>query len=224
MQKVNFDEYAEKYDNILAKQLEFFDSDNTYFSEYKVLALKKLLLSEPKTILDFGCGIGRSTFFLSQHFPHSHVYGFDVSEQSLIKARESVFGATFLSHYELLQSAMTFDVVFIACVFHHIQPLNRVSVMRSIIEMCVKNSIIVIFEHNPYNPLTRYLVSRCPFDHDAVLLKPSELKKLFSQAGIKDIQYHYTLFFPSQLRWLRFLERYLRFIPVGGQYVISGQL
>ncbi|OGT44095.1 MAG: hypothetical protein A3F13_01190 [Gammaproteobacteria bacterium RIFCSPHIGHO2_12_FULL_40_19] len=224
MLKVNFDDYAEKYDDILTSQLEFFDSDNAYFSEYKVLVLKKLLTAEPNTILDFGCGVGRSTEFLKKHFSSSTIYGCDLSEKSLIQARERVPTALFLTPDQIEKSAMTFDVIFIACVFHHIPLADRVSVMKSIVDVCSNSGKIIIFEHNPYNPMTRYLVHRCPFDRDAILLTPAELKKIGLAVGIKNIRHHYTLFFPSQLRWLRIFESYLRFLPLGGQYVVEARL
>ena len=119
---------------------------------------------------------------------------------------------------------MTFDVIFIACVFHHIPLADRVSVMKSIVDVCSNSGKIIIFEHNPYNPMTRYLVHRCPFDRDAILLTPAELKKIGLAVGIKNIRHHYTLFFPSQLRWLRIFESYLRFLPLGGQYVVEARL
>ncbi len=34
-----------------------------------------------------------------------------------------------------------------------------------------KKGRVYIFEHNPYNPVTRYLVATCEFDRDAVLFK-----------------------------------------------------
>lgn len=224
MNKTDFDEYADEYNSILQNQLNFFSNDNNYFAEYKVLKLKELLKKQPRTILDFGCGIGRSSVYLKKHFPDTEVYGCDISEKSLTSARKLAPDVNFYSIDKMQELNMTFDLVFIAGVFHHIEPGQREAVLKTISTFCQKGSYIAVFEHNPLNPVTRYLVKTCPFDRDAVLLKPKELKELFSQNGLKQITCHYTLFFPSWLKWMRFLERYLRLIPFGGQYVISGIL
>ena len=222
--KINFDDYVQKYNTILSEQLHFFEEDNDYFAKYKVIKTKSLLKIPPKNILDFGCGIGRSTFFLKQEFPFSTVYGCDTSEKSLIEAKKRVSSAHFLMPDELHASKLQFDLIFVACVFHHVTPSERQLLMEKLIYLSKISTNIVVFEHNPFNPITRHLVRSCPFDKDAVLLKPKELKTLFIKAGLKKLHCHYTLFFPSSLQFLRPLEHYLRFIPFGGQYVVSGQV
>jgi SAM-dependent methyltransferase len=192
------------------------------FAEYKVLKLKDFLTGQPKTILDFGCGVGRNTLFLQKHFPQTQVYGYDVSESSLAESKKYAPLAHFLSTKDLQQSGIAFDLIFVSNVFHHIEPGQRAAVMASLVQSSQAGTQIIIFEHNPFNPVTCHLVNTCPFDKDAVLLKPKELQALFLQAGMKNIRSHYTLFFPACLKWLRFLERYLRFLPLGGQYVVSG--
>jgi len=220
--KTDFDHYADEYNSLLKEQLSFFSSDNNYFAEYKVLQLKQILKTQPKTILDFGCGIGRSSFYLKQHFPNAQIYGCDLSEKSLSAASAAMPEGCFLSMSEIEKASFTFDLIFIAGVFHHIEPNQRPSTLKLIAQLSKNGTHVVAFEHNPFNPVTRHLVNTCPFDEDAVLLKPGELKNLFRLAGLKNITCHYTLFFPSSLKWLRFLEKYLRFLPIGGQYLVSG--
>lgn len=223
MKKTDFDEFAENYDTILNNQLNFFDNEN-YFAEYKVQLLKKILTQAPKIILDYGCGTGRSCFYLQKYFPHAAIYGCDPSEKSLTIARETTPSANFQTIEQIYNSDLKADVIFIAGVIHHIQPDQRAETMQNITGLCKNGSTIAAFEHNPFNPVTRHLVNTCPFDEDAVLLKPSELKKLFAQTGINEIRTRYTLFFPAQLKRLRFLEKYLQYLPLGGQYVISGRV
>src|SRR4051812_32202639 len=86
MEKNDFDQYAKNYNEILTEQLKFYEKDDSYFAEYKVVKLKTLLKSEPKSILDFGCGIGRSTLFLKKHFPQAKIYGCDTSQKCLNEA------------------------------------------------------------------------------------------------------------------------------------------
>lgn len=219
--KVDFDDYARDYNEILSNQLRFFDKDDGYFAEYKVQKVKKMLLTQPKNILDFGCGTGRSAGYLQEYFPCATVYGYDLSTDSLMVARKNYPKVTFISSLEM-DNPIHFDLIFIAGVFHHVSPIERKSVMESILSLTAPLGVVVAFEHNPYNPLTRYLVNTCPFDHDAVLLRPRELTSLFFQAGLKNISSEYTLFFPAALKFLRGMEAYLKRLPLGGQFMVSG--
>jgi len=54
-----------------------FNSTEKYKSEYKFL--KGLLGSKPKTILDYGCGLGSNVMKLNSYTNHS-VFGFDATE------------------------------------------------------------------------------------------------------------------------------------------------
>ena len=56
---------------------------------------------------------------------------------------------------------------------------------------------LFVFEHNPYNPLTCRLVSRCPVDRDAILLKPRETIARFERSGFSAVVANYCLFFPK---------------------------
>ncbi len=58
---------------------------------------------------------------------------------------------------------------------------------------------MIIFEHNPYNPITRFMVNTCEFDKDAVLLTRKELIKIFINNGFSLIKGKYCLFFPPRL-------------------------
>ena len=45
--------------------------------------------------------------------------------------------------------------------------------------------MVAIIEHNPLNPVTRHIVSRCPFDRDAVLLRCGTGARLLAGAGLE---------------------------------------
>ncbi|MCC2666562.1 MAG: class SAM-dependent methyltransferase [Gammaproteobacteria bacterium] len=224
MEKKDFDAYAKNYNAILSKQLNFFEKDNLYFAEYKIAKLKKIISFQPGHILDFGCGIGRSTLFLSKYFPHAQIYGCDISQESLLEAKKAVPSSNFFLTSALSERSKMFDVIFVSNVFHHVKPSERSKTLDIITQSSTSGGVLVVFEHNPYNPVTRHLVNTCPFDHDAVLLKPKELKGLFKKAGVQNIHLEYTLFFPAFFKRLRFLEEYLHFLPLGGQYVVTGNL
>ena len=78
----------------------------------------------------------------------------------------------------------------------------------------------MIYEHNPYNPLTRYVFNTCPFDENAVLLKKTAINKILKKAGLQVIIQEYRVFFPAFLKILRPTEKYLKWFPLGGQYFV----
>ena len=79
-----------------------------------------------------------------------------------------------------------------------------------------------MFEHNPWNPVTRRAVADCPFDDDAILLWPRELRSLFREAGYEDVRQDFIVFFPRSLALLRPLEPKLRWLFLGGQTMTIG--
>jgi hypothetical protein len=82
---------------------------------------------------------------------------------------------------------------------------------------------LVIFEHNPANPVTRWVVERCPFDHDAILLPPSETCDYARAAGLRVLRRDYIVFMPRPLAWLRPMEPWLAWLPAGAQYAMSAR-
>jgi SAM-dependent methyltransferase len=113
-----------------------------------------------------------------------------------------------------------FDLVIASCVFHHIPPESRQMAIRYCYSRLRKGGHFIIFEHNPINPVTRRLVKNCPFDADAVLLSMREtIARMRNEHLIVD-ESSYCLFFPQPLAALRPLEKYLGWLPVGGQYFV----
>jgi len=221
MNKIDFDDYADNYGQLLQKQLSFFDKKN-YFAEYKIKILKQQLNYEPVKILDYGCGTGRNLKFLKQYFPNAKIYGCDISKKSLkIATKNNPDAILFLPNENF--DYKNFDLVFVAGVFHHIEPNLRTNILKQIHQLLTKNGSLVIFEHNPYNPVTLHMVNTCEFDDDVVLLKAREMKNLLRRANFALKKTRYSLFIPKFLKKLRFLEKYLGLIPLGGQYFILAQ-
>ena len=218
--KIDFDEYAESYQKILQKQLSFFDRNEEYFAKYKIAIIKKYTNVIPKKILEYGCGVGRNLKYLRQHFKQSEIYATDISKKSIdiAKGDNPTVQFFFLGEDTIVDK---FDLIFIAQVFHHIRPELRHKVMEDISNLLKEGGNIFIFEHNPYNPITRYLVNTCIFDTDAVLLKKKELIKLLIDSNLSINICRYTLFLPSFLKKLRVFESMLGYLPLGGQYFIS---
>ena len=78
-----------------------------------------------------------------------------------------------------------------------------------------------MIEHNPFNPVTRLIVSRTPVDADAILLRASEARRLAAGAGLTALELDYFLYFPQALyRYLGPMEALLAKMPLGGQYAL----
>ncbi len=219
MAKIDFDQYAGQYEALIAAQTGFFDRDNDYFVRYKVERAKELA-GDADAVLDFGCGVGRAMPYFRAAFPNADVVGCDPSADSLTIARRDNPDCRFFAMDEL-SAATKFDLVLASCVFHHIQPAERQDALRYCYDRLKPGGHFVIFEHNPFNPVTRHLVNTCPFDADAVLLRMGETMRRMREAQFEIAGTGYCLFFPAQLAALRPLEKYLSWLPLGGQYFIS---
>lgn len=220
MGKADFDDFANEYDNILKKQLAFFEKKDDYFAEYKVVIMRNTTRSDHKKILEYGCGTGRNLKYLKEHFPEAEIFGCDISEGSLsIAAKENPNITLFSLNKEKI--VQKFDLILISGVLHHILPELRIDLIKGIWNLLEDRGEVFIFEHNPYNPITRHITKACPFDSDVDLIKPKDLKSLLKMSNFKIIQAHYTLFFPSFLSKLRSIEKYMGLIPMGGQYFIQ---
>jgi SAM-dependent methyltransferase len=218
--KIDFDQYAGQYESLVAAQTNFFDGDSHYFARYKIERVKQLV-GGVDAALDFGCGIGRSMPHLRAAFPAADIVGCDPSADSLAIARRENPACRFFSMAELGSEAR-FDLVLASCVFHHITLPERPEALRFCYSRLKPGGRFVMFEHNPKNPVTRRLVSTCPFDADAVLLPMRETVDRMRAAQFKIVQTGYCLFFPAPLSALRSFEKYLGWLPLGGQYFVCG--
>ena len=218
MKKVDFDEYSGDYDVLMQEQHKKF-GDISYYSEYKVNILKSYFdVNKTFKILEYGCGIGKNIKYLEKIFINSEIYGFDISNESLNRAKNDNPNMILLLENEFKLYYKKFDIIFIAGVFHHIEPSLRDSVVSNIYKLLNSNGKIIIFEHNPYNPLTRHMVNTCEFDKDAVLLSKKKMMNLFKKSNLTHEVSKYTLFVPPKLKKLNFIEKFIGWIPLGGQY------
>jgi SAM-dependent methyltransferase len=219
--ELDFDIYSQNYDEVLHESTKLYAEDSEYFAKYKVELVKKCMRKPVARVLEYGCGTGRNIPYLQEAFPGAKIVGTDVSGGSLEVAAKKNPGARFELERDDLDVGR-FDLIFVASVFHHIPPAERPKVMKSLAARLSPSGSINVFEHNPYNPVTRKIVDNCPFDADAVLLKPAELDSLFKQAGIAHPKLSYCLFVPPRLSWLAPIENFLGWLPLGGQYWVRG--
>ena len=220
--KVDFDEYSESYDGLLREKLAFFEKDERYFARHKIEIVRRLEKGLPSRILEYGCGIGRNIGHIRKVFPNSSIYGCDISKKSLEVAQRENPDAKFFV-VTGTTSPTEFDLVLLCNVLHHVPPAEREALINSLTKLLVSKGSLFVFEHNPLNPVTRKVVNNCPFDSDAVLLKPKETRGLLRHSDLDVQLFGYCLFFPGFLKSMRRVEKYLAWLPIGGQYFIKAQ-
>lgn len=219
--KPEFDKYAKEYDTLLSDSMPSGLDEGSYFAEYKIALIAKLM-DEKKinSILDYGCGAGRSMPYLAKYFPRAELFGYDPSPISLKLAAKRSASTTYFSKWSDIKN-YSFDLIIVANVFHHIIPSERLKTLIQCREVLVSKGSMFIFEHNPYNPATRWIFERCPFDVDAEMLSMQEAKNLVKLAGMRLDNHAYTLFFPRPLAFLRPFERFLKHFALGAQYYVQ---
>lgn len=222
-----FDRFADGYDAALNKSIGFSGYDSSLFDERKIKELYGFLrprgLTERTiTFLNFGCGVGRSEKYIARYFPKAAVYSVDPSRESVEKALENnreyrtiVFQAI---NGHQVPFDIEFDVVLAANVFHHIPPGERIAAVKHLFQKTAEGGYLFMFEHNPFNPLTRKVVHDCPFDENAVLLSPWYAGRMLRSGGFTRRTTRFIHFFPKPLAFLTPMERLLRKLPLGAQY------
>jgi SAM-dependent methyltransferase len=225
MDVAEFDKFAEEYLATHKTNLAVTGEGPDYFARYKIVEIARRLKAlglAPRRVLDFGCGIGNSAPHLREAFPQAEITGVDVSEKSLAVARQRFPGCAEFVAYDPAEAppapADGYDLIFSACVFHHIAPGEHVAIFRRLRERIAAGGAMTIFEHNPINPVSRYIVATCPFDANALLVDAGELARRQREAGFSKVGVSYTGFFPGPLRALRPLEPMMAMVPVGAQY------
>lgn len=223
----DFDKFSENYRNEHTKNIQKVSGvDSNYFSEYKIREISQNeKASHDSVILDFGCGDGNSAYYFSKHlFPKAY-YGIDISINCIKEAEQRPLENCDFRIFDGAHIPFengTFDIILIACVLHHVDSSFHNNILRECHRVLKDEGRLYIFEHNPINPLTRRLVDTCPFDKDAVLIHSRELKKPLKEILFVNIKRKYTIFFPRKYFFKRlvFLEKYLSWCPLGGQYYI----
>jgi SAM-dependent methyltransferase len=222
-----FDKYDQSFGAVVQSSIDFSGLPHSFFTAAKADALRGLIGSRLNGmrdlhLLDVGCGVGELHPHVQSMF--GRICGTDVSEASIAQARlrnpevqYRVYGGETLPYDDAV-----FNLSIAICVLHHVQPPRRTGLLREMRRVVRPGGLVCVIEHNPFNPLTRLAVARCEFDRDAVLLRAGETRALMADAGLHDARSHYFLLLPSAAPLPRRLERGLRHVPLGAQYIASG--
>jgi SAM-dependent methyltransferase len=218
-----FDRYGETYEAAVEEAISFAGKEHGFYLEAKArrlleLARRHLGPGRP-TALDVGCGPGVFDRHLGSSF---ELHGVDVSPTMVERAREANPEASYRLYdgRRLPYGDGELDVVFAVCVLHHVDPPDRPALVAEMARVTRPGGLTLVFEHNPLNPLTRRVVRDCAFDEGVELLGRRELERLYRGAGLEVLGAEYLLFFPWRADMI---ERRLRRLPLGAQYVVAGR-
>lgn len=223
----DFDRYEERYDELVARSIAFSGRGHAFFVEAKARHLLDVVrrhLGDPAslTLLDVGCGHG----LVHRHLrAFGRVEGVDASPAMIERARRANPDVRYTTGdaTALPLDGDAFDIVFAIGLLHHLDLRLRDASLREMRRVTKPGGLVVLFEHNPLNPLTRLAVERCEFDEGVVLLGPREVGRRADAVGLVPVERRYILFFPWDVSLLRGLERALRRVPCGAQYYVAAR-
>ena len=219
-----FDQYAAAYEQALSNAIAPSGESREYFAEGRVAWLKQCLgeMSQPVgAVLDFGCGDGATTPLLLCVLNAKHAVGVDVSAKSLQIARKG--HANERIHFESIgefQSPGQIDLAYCNGVFHHILPEQRAAALALVHRALRDGGMFSFWENNPWSLATRYVMSRCAFDREAITLSPPEARALLRAGDFEILRTDFRFIFPRALRALRKIEDFVYRAPLGTQYQI----
>lgn len=218
-----FDNYIDKYRDNLDKALSLSRESSDFFADYKAKKLKEWLperVIKRRSILDFGCGDGVMTNYVSSYFPQAIVYGVDPSEKSTESAQQKFnhiqFSTNSTEDSHLLFDNETFDIIFSAGTFNHVDFNHHNNYLKELVRILKRDGCIVLFELNPLNPLTVITFKRNPIDKSTKMLTPWYAYNLVKKHGKTEIKF--CCFFPKIFKLFRPAERLLTKLPFGALY------
>lgn len=218
-----FDSYSATYQRMLDESVHLTGEKGEIFADLKARYLARTLGADfSGKVLDFGCGIGLLARALLHHLPACRLHGCDPSAASIEQIEPAVRAkGKFTAHEDELDSS--YDLIVLANVMHHISVDNRQETISRLCSRLALGGQVVVFEHNPINPLTRWAVHICPFDKGVILLWPGDVRKYFQHAHLRTVKRDYITFFPRWFARFRPLEPFLSWCPVGAQYAMLGR-
>ena len=114
-----------------------------------VLALAQV--DSPKTILDFGCGAGRVTRWLSAAFPQATISACDLREDDLAFVRNKLGANTWVSGTDVgnLQQPFTFqlDLIWLGSVVTHLDDATSEALIRKLVEWLKPRGLLIASLH-----------------------------------------------------------------------------
>jgi len=222
--KDTFDEYSAEYDAALGEGLSISGENKDFFARRRIEWLRDHLPVDwgaGLRVMDYGCGTASSAPLLREILGATELLGTDTSPKSIAIAtgNHGSDDAKFVS-FDAYQPDGRFDLVYCNGVFHHIALAERATALSYIYRALRPGGFFAFWENNPWNPGTRLVMSRIPFDRDAITINTPQARVLLKSAGFEVLRSDFLFIFPSILRWLRWIEPFCVGLPFGAQYQI----
>lgn len=233
-----FDQHKETYRSDIDKAVAFSGQSHDFFTRVKAEYLIDLLrafendrgtpstAAPPLEVLDIGCGHGHIHPYLTQSGMRIKLSAIDVAATVVEEARLMNPTVDYRSYEgeRLPYDDRSFDVAYTIAVMHHVPPPQWPAFLLEMRRVVRPGGLIVIFEHNPINPLTQWIVRTCPIDDNAVLLGSRHLSKLAVQAKFASVESRYILFTPLDGPRYRAFDKMIGWLPLGAQYYVSARV
>lgn len=218
-----FDAYAAEYDADLAAGLRMTGGDKQHYAEERVRLLRDRLIElgrwPVRRVLDYGCGDGDTAPLLRDGLEAADVVGVDVSDEMLARARARHPWAQW-GRVTDLPTLGSFDVAYCNGVFHHIPRAARHAAAVAVRDALGAGGVWGFWENNPWNPGTRFVMSRVRFDRDADMLSPPTARRLLRSAGFRVVRTDHLFVLPLSVPVVRRVERLVSRLPLGGQFMV----
>lgn len=224
-----FDSFSHDYEGNISHPLRrIFGIDQESLVNQKIRQLRNALESTggiPTDIalLDYGCGTGDFLRALSNDLQIGEGLGLDVSGGMIAEAQKrnsyshirfGVIGQSLTGVFE-----SHFDIAVLSSVLHHVERENWGEVFSDIFKLLKPGGRLVIIEHNPFNLITQLVVKTTPVDKGVRLLRPREISALVKATGLIMSRAAYFLVYPPPWPASRTIDRRLKALPIGGQWV-----
>jgi len=227
----DFDVHARDFEGECMRGVSLSGESKAYFARGRIAYLRRWWQDrgrrEPSRIVDFGCGIGDVTVLLAEAFPNASVVGVDPSRACLERARsERATGRVRFAlpeelHGEVARGSGLADLIHLSGVVHHVPAAERPALFERLSGLLAPDGAVALFENNPWNPGTRLVMARIPFDRDAEPVTARRVRRLLRDAGLAPVETAFLFYFPAFARGLRPLERWLTRLPLGAQYFVA---
>lgn len=224
-----FEGAAEDYQRLVEGSFGFIGRRLDFFAAQKARVVMETMRGHladvaSAAVLDVGCGIGT----LGAHISASvgSFRGIDVAPDMVAVARlrdprgmyDAYDGTT------LPYAPATFDVACTINVLHHIDVPGRPRFMAEMERVVRPGGLLVIIEHNPWNPLTRLAVRRCALDALSELLAMRDVIGLIRSQGLSIVSARHVLVLPVAGRLASAVERRLAPFPLGAQHMVTARV
>ncbi|MEX0409337.1 methyltransferase domain-containing protein [Aquibium sp. LZ166] len=222
----DFDRLTEIYERDINQAIAFAGMEHMFFIDKKRESIVRLAQErfgeiDKLDVLDLGCGLGAYHPGLEGAFRSLH--GADVSARSVELAAERHPFVHYVNFdgVTLPYPDDSFDLAFTICVMHHVPPAQWDGFVAEMKRVLKPGGLALVYEHNPYNPATQYIVRSCDIDKDAVLLTPRKLRGLFGAAGFDEVQTRTIFSVPPKGALLTQIDSLFGHLPFGAQYYLS---